>query len=90
MEARTQKTNLRSRQRARKSTRTTQGPLGGQWKLFERMIPALYWITLLFSFVSLGFFLYFWREFSYLAMAVGFIALSVALKAYAIAAAKSV
>lgn len=90
MEARTRSSAPRRRGRSKKSARATHGPLGGQWKLFERVIPALYWITLLFSFVSLGFFLYFWREFSYLAMAVGFIALSVALKAYAIAAAKSV
>ncbi len=89
MEARTRCSAPRSQWRAQKSTGATQGPLGDQWKLFERLIPALFWSTLLFSSVSLGFFLYFWWEFSFLAMAVGFVALAIATKSHSMAARSS-
>ena len=85
MEARTRKTNPRSRRRQRKSTGATQGPLGGQWRLFEALLPIDFRAALIFSFLCLGFTLYFWRNLSFLAMAVGFVASSVALKAYSVA-----
>ena len=90
METRTRSSTPHHRRRARKSTGVRQGPLGGQWKLFERMTPALFWITLLFSFVSLGCAILLWRDtalqVSLIAMAVSFVALAVSVKTYVVAA----
>jgi len=67
--------------------------MDAQWKLFEKLLIPLFWISLFCAFLSLGFAIWLWPNialrFSLHAMAIGFVALAISVKAYSVAASKS-
>jgi len=60
-----------------------------QWKLFEKLLAPLFWTALIFALISLGTAIWLWPNLalrlSLLAVAVGFVALAIATKAYSVA-----